>query len=248
VSHQPRFASRMKWLAALLIAFSTSALGAEFANQFVQFKLPPNWKCTLEGAEWVCQGQDPNRKRDAIIILAAKLKGDQDSLDQYLDYLKKPKNFRSIQKKPVRSEPKYSKTVSLNAHAWVDSLHLESEIPGFYTRYLATIKKDIAVLVTYSINKEKYSTYLSDFEQMVKSLRVFRKSGPINAAAKEGNLFAQGSIPTSVGQGSVFQAVPQTQQNPNVGQQIKKQDDSMFLFGALGLAVVAFIIWRRRQG
>ena len=186
-------------LAAGLLAASWApgALAAKFANQFTEFELPPKWQCQLEGAEWVCQSTDQAKKRDAIIILAAKLKGDQDSLDQYLDYLKKPKAYTSVQKKPVKSEMKYSKTVSLSGHAWVDSLHLESEIPGFYTRYLATVKQDIGVLVTYSINKDKYTEYLNDFENMVKTLKVFRKAGGINKGPTE-SLFSH-DLRTRVG-------------------------------------------------
>src|SRR5690606_29110084 len=133
-----------------------------------------------EGAEWVCQNADDAKKRDAIIILAAKLKGPQDSLDQYLAYLKQAKKYQSVTGKPVKSDPKYGKTVQINDHAWVDALHLESEVPGFYTRYLATVKQDIGVLVTYSINKDKYQQYLPEFEALVKTLKVFRKPGAIN--------------------------------------------------------------------
>src|SRR4051812_14165536 len=140
-----------------------SAQAAKFANQFIEFELPPQWQCALEGSEWVCQNTNDPKKRDAIIVLAAKLKGDQDSLDQYMTYLKQPKSYSSVQGKPIKSDPKYAKTTTINDQTWVDALHLESEIPGFYTRYLATVKQDIGVLVTYSINKSKYSQYLSDF-------------------------------------------------------------------------------------
>ena len=50
---------------------SPEAHAAKFANQFAEFELPPNWQCTLEGAEWVCQSTNESRKRDAIIVLAA---------------------------------------------------------------------------------------------------------------------------------------------------------------------------------
>src|SRR3954465_3017477 len=173
-------------IAGALLSLSTQAYAAKFANQFIEFELPPQWQCSLEGAEWVCQNTNDTKKRDAIIVLAAKLKGDQDSLDQYLTYLKSNKTYNSVQGKPVKSEPKYAKTVNLNGQAWVDALHMESEIPGFYTRYLATVKQDIAVLVTYSINKNKYQQYLNDFDAMVQTLKVFRKTGGINVQGQGG--------------------------------------------------------------
>ncbi|HTL11778.1 MAG TPA: hypothetical protein VL588_04785 [Bdellovibrionota bacterium] len=231
--------------AAAILSLSTSAFAAKFANQFVEFELPPKWQCNLEGAEWVCQSTDAGKKRDAIIILAAKLKGDQDSLDQYLTYLKKPKAYTSIKGQPVQSDPKYAKIVQLAENqSWVDSLHMESEIPSFYTRYLATVKQDIGVLVTYSINKNKYSEYLNDFEAMVKTLKVFRKAGGINAGPANGDLFKQAAPPPGITSGTVFGNVGDDAPARPVQQQQKMPLG--YLIG--GGAVVAFIILRRMRG
>jgi hypothetical protein len=217
---------------------------ARFANQFAEFELPPQWQCTLEGAEWVCQSSNETKKRDAIIVLAAKLKGDQDSLDQYLTYLKAPKTFTSVQGKPVKSEAKYAKTVNLNGQPWVDALHLESEIPGFYTRYLATVKQDIGILVTYSIHKDKYQQYLEDFDTMVRTLKAFRKSGGINVS-QGGNLFQNSQIPNNISTDSIF---PGTQV-PSGGETKapKKKEDSSFLYILLGVAGIGFFLWMKRK-
>ena len=225
-------------------AFSAQVQAAKFANQFLEFELPPQWQCNLEGAEWVCQSTNEQKKRDAIIVLAAKLKGDQDSLDQYLTYLKGAKIYNSVQGKSVKSEPKYAKTIALNNHAWVDALHLESEIPGFYTRYLATVKEDIGVLVSYSINKAKYQQYLNEFENMVKTLRVFRKSGGINAAPPGSNIFdSNKNIPNNVTDTTVF---PNASPEGGAENAPKRQDGSMLPF-LLILAPIAYLVWRRRQ-
>lgn len=242
-----------KLVPALLITASllpVESYAAKFANQFAEFELPPQWQCSLEGAEWVCQSTNDGKKRDAIIVLAAKLKGDQDSLDQYLTYLKAAKTYTTVLGKPVKSEPKYANTVNLNGQPWVDALHLESEIPGFYTRYLATVKQDIGILVTYSINKAKYQEYLGDFETMVKTLKVFRRTGGINAAPADTNLFANAQIPSGMTETSVF---PNSGVNPQGGSDQAqavpkpKQDDELFwLIGGL-VAVVGFVIWRRKK-
>ena len=234
------------WVVALTAALTPSpAMAAKFANQFTEFELPPQWQCNLEGAEWVCQSTNDAKKRDAIIVLAAKLKGDQDSLDQYLSYLKAAKTYTSVQGKPVKSEPKYAKNVNLNGHPWVDALHMESEIPGFYTRYLATVKQDIGVLVTYSINKNKYKDYLEVFDNMVKTLKVFRKTGGINVAPGSGNLFDQAKIPANITADTVFPGA-----NPMGGAdgapRPKKQELPLLPIAA-GAAVVLFILWKRRQ-
>ena len=227
----------------MLTVFSTPASAAKFSNQFAEFELPPQWQCSLEGAEWVCQSSNEAKKREAIIVLAAKLKGDQDSLDQYLSYLKGSKAFTSAQGKPMKSDPKYAKTVEINGQPWVDSLHMESEIPGFYTRYLATIKEDIGVLITYSINKAKYQDYLQDFENMVKTLKVFRKPGGINVSGAGKDIFAITSIPTGISNESVFQPPQETPTEKR-----KPKEDNSTLFMIIGIGAVAFFIWKKKKG
>ncbi len=224
--------------------FSHPAHAAKFANQFIEFELPPQWSCNLEGAEWVCQNTDDLKKRDAIIVLAAKLKGDQDSLDQYLTYLKAAKTYNSVQGRPVKSDVKYAKTETINQQAWVDALHLESEIPGFFTRYLATVKQDIGVLVTYSVNKNKWKEYTADFENLVKTLKVFRKSGPVNAAPANQNLF--NTIPQAVENNAVFPNAAPVGGSDNAAATHPKEDNSM-LYIVIGGAILAFLIWKRKQ-
>lgn len=234
----------------LAILASPQAMAVKFANQFTEFELPPQWQCNLEGAEWVCQNTTESKKRDAIIVLAAKLKGDQDSLDQYLAYLKAPKFYTSVQNKPVKSEPKTAKIANINGQAWVDSLHLESEIPGFYTRYLATVKQDIGVLVTYSINKNKYQDYINDFDNLVKTLRVFRKEGGINAAPANTNLFSNNQVPQSVSGDTVFPganiqgAGDQPQQ---AAPKPKKDNSTMIIIGLAGAALLFLMMKRKRD-
>lgn len=219
----------------------TLGFAAKFSNQFVEFELPPQWSCTLEGAEWVCQSSVEAKKRDAIIVLAAKLKGEQDSLDQYLAHLKSSKFFTSVQGKAMKSDPKYAKMVTLNTHPWVDSLHMDSEIPGFYTRYLATIKNDIGVLVTYSINKNKYQQYLKDFENMVNTLRVFRKPGGLNTGKDKS--FLDTPIPKDIGNSTVFPV------NPTGGSETPppQKDELPLSWILIGVGVLGFYIWRKRR-
>jgi hypothetical protein len=234
-------------IALICLMFCQTAYSAKFANQFVEFELPPNWQCGLEGAEWVCQSADKNKKKDAIIVLAAKLKGEQDSLEKYQVYLTQNKSYESADGKPVKSESKYAKAVKINDHSWVDSLHLESELRGFYTRYLATVKKDIGVLVTYSINKDKYNEYLKQFEGMVNTLRVFRKSGFINAGSPESDIFKNTNIPKHVSPGSVFPVMP-IDGDGGEGEGGDKKGDDFTLYLMIAAGVVLFILWRKKKG
>jgi LPXTG-motif cell wall-anchored protein len=230
---------------AVALLSTTNSFASKFANQFIEFELPPQWQCNLEGAEWVCQSSDASKKKDAIIVLAAKLKGDQDSLDQYLTYLKAAKSWTSVQGRAVKSDPKYAKTENINGDAWVDALHLESEIPGFYTRYLATVKQDIGVLVTYSINKAKYQQYLGDFENMVKTLKVFRKPG-LNAAPANSDAFRNIQMPNNVSNDAIFPNANVQGGADSLPQTPKQQGIPMALILVIA-AAVGYIIWRKRQ-
>lgn len=225
--------------------FISQAHAAKFANQFVEFELPTEWVCLLEGAEWVCQNQkDATKKKEAIIILAAKIQGDQDSLDQYQAYLKNPKAYTTPQGKPVNSQVKYAQNKTILDHPWVDSLHLESEIPGFYTRYLATVKDGIGVLVTYSINRNKYQDYSPIFEELVKTLKVFRREGGLNAAPAESDLFKNAKIPSGMSNdtvfGNIYGADDSGKGKAKAGGLSALLDDPMVFYG--GLAAAALLI------
>jgi len=237
---------------AFFMSLNVSNAANRFVNQFISFELPANWQCNLEGAEWVCQNVDKKSSRDAIIIMAAKLKGNQDSLDQYLEHLQKPKTYRSVNNRPVQSEPKFARYKKINGHTWVDSLHLESEIPGFYTRYLATVKEDIGVLVTYSVNKSSHSQYLDEFEAMVKTLQVFRKPG-LNALPKNTNLFQGGTANGNLGNAPppthIFDTKPiDAHSGGQAGMRGKSGLDTTTLIIIILIAGAAFIIWKKKRG
>lgn len=163
-------------VAVLLFSFQPS-FAKTFTSQYCEFELPLGWKCALEGTEWVCQSDNEDRQKEAIIILAAKIRGDRDSLDEYQAYLKDTKTFVLPGGRTQVSEPKNVDTLTTNeGHTWVDALHLASEVPGFYTRYLATVKEDLGVAVTFSVAQDHYDEYQPIFDKIIESLKVFRKS------------------------------------------------------------------------
>lgn len=224
--------------------FTTSAWAKRFANQYTEFELPPGWECAIEGSEWVCQSENADRKKEAIIILAAKIRGQQDSLDEYQAFLKKGKTYQLPGGKTQNSEPKYAKISNINNHQWVDALHLASEVPGFYTRYLATVKEDLGVAVTFSVTKDLYSAYQGIFDNIVASLRVFRQKQQNLANLRMG---AKGDANFD---DTTF--VPNTD-NLNIGMAPKKKasgggsGDGDTLLYILGAAVIGFIILKKMK-
>jgi hypothetical protein len=173
----------------LIFAHGEPVQAKVFRNSYVSFELPDKWDCYLENTAWICRyaisksclGPSSNSKacqeqrkktREAIIILAAKEVGPKDSFNAYYDHLKKPRPI--VMKEGKRSSSKiiHTKAINIAKHKWIDGMHLGSEIPHYYTRYLATIKGNIAVLVTFSAHKRFYTNYSNEFFRAIKSLRV----------------------------------------------------------------------------
>jgi len=163
-----------------LLVFPQAAHAKIFRSAYVQFDLPDRWDCKLEGTEWVCSSQNKNDARESIIILTAKEVGPQDSLEAYERYLKTPKTVNSDQGKPTLSQVKDVRIRKINDHPWVDSMHFGSEIPGYYTRYLATVKDKLAVLITLSAHQKFFTKYSNDFIRAIESLRLIASKDLLN--------------------------------------------------------------------
>lgn len=158
----------------VVITIATSMASAkQFRNAYIAFELPDSWKCNLEATEWVCRSEFDREAREAIIILTAKEVGPTDSFEAYEGHLTSAKMTTTRTGTPSPSRVIYKpKRVRVNDQAWVDGLHLGSEVPNYYTRYLATIKDRIAILVTFSAHRTHYAKYSKDFFRAVSSLRV----------------------------------------------------------------------------
>jgi hypothetical protein len=238
----------MKNLRVLLISMvvfaSTNVFSKTFTSQFSEFELPNGWECALEGSEWVCQSENKERKKEAIIILAAKYRGEQDSLDQYQAYLKAPKTFSLPGGKTQVSEAKSVTVKEINGQRWVDSLHLASEVPGFYTRYLATVKDTLGIAVTFSVAKDHYDSYQDIFEKIIATLKVFDQK-----AASGGTWKPKGQEGDLIGEGTY---IPDQGNNADISMQKKAKkgsdgDDSTTMILIIAGAAVAFFLIKMRK-
>jgi hypothetical protein len=158
-------------LVFLMIACGT-AHAKRFRNAYVSFELPPNWNCKLEGSEWVCENDFSGKTKEAIIILTAKEVGPTDTLAAYLAHLQTPRTLVGRGGVPSKSQIIHVKERMIGNQMWIDGMHLGSEVGPYFTRYLATIKDKISILITFSAHKEHYTKYSGDFIKAVESLRV----------------------------------------------------------------------------
>lgn len=230
-------------LAAVSVLFSLPASAKLFRNSYVQFELPEQWNCNIESTEWICSSQNKNDAKESIIILTAKEVGPQDSFTAYETHLKTPKQVQLLNGKTVASQVKNIRQRRVNDHQWVDALHLGSEIPGYYTRYLATVKDKIAILVTLSAHQKHYTKYSKDFFRAAESLRV--------VAAKD--ILQPKALANMKGQEAIGANVPVNLPPVDAGEPPPPEEDesgpSPIMLGgaALLLAAVGFYMFTKKK-
>lgn len=232
-------------LSLALILLSFNAHAKVFRNAYISFEMPDTWKCSLEQTEWVCRSTQNKESKEAIIILTAKEVGPTDTFPLYETHLNSP-----IQSQ-VRGATGGSKIVykaknyKINDQMWIDSLHSSSEVPNYFTRYVATIKDKIAILVTFSAHKNYYTKYSSQFYQAIMSMRVIASknllSKPELGPIRPGSETLGGPI------GSAMPSDMMAMDDEFMGKS-KGGGKSMFLLlGALVLAIIGYIIYKRSK-
>ena len=164
---------------AILAAFvfttliNPSAQARTFKNAYISFEMLDTWKCNLEQTEWVCRSDDPQEAKEAVIILTAKEKGPTDSFPLYENHMNSSISTTSKSGVSLTSTVIYkAQQQRYNDQPWLDGLHRDSEVQNYFTRYLATIKDQIAILVTFSAHNKYYAKHSGHFTNTIKSLRV----------------------------------------------------------------------------
>ena len=240
ISHQKLFRTFLLLIASLVLN-TENGWSKLFRNDYVQFELPAGWDCKIEGSEWVCQSNDPEVKKEIIVICAAKQRGPEDEIDKYREHLKKPRPKTDLAGKPYTSEVVWVNEKEIKGQMWVDGMHVGSEIPGFYTRYISTVKGKVAMLLTWSVAKSSYQKYLAEMNAFVNSLQALDNVGE---AVASGSGFdtphplgddPQVPSPADGGAGGALGALAKSNAGKAVG------------LGIIAAAVVGLIIIRRRK-
>lgn len=156
----------------LFLFFSPPSNATVFRNSYISFKLPPNWNCQRAGTEWICKDSKQKTPYEAIIVLTAKERDHKmDNLKAYETYLKKTRRL-STRKGTQTSIVNHVRRVNFGQHTWLDAMHLHGEIASHYTRYLVTTYNQIAVLLSFSVQKEAYIKYNRLFSNVMKSMKL----------------------------------------------------------------------------
>ena len=138
----------LKTIAFLSLLSAAPCQAARFANSYVTFDLPDDWKCIQEQSEWVCKPlANADGKVTMIVILAAKLVGPGDSPQLYTDHLNKEALKDGVSMAILPQQTLIGQSI------WLDATLKNSEIRYYKTRYLARTEANIAVLITFSAHR-----------------------------------------------------------------------------------------------
>jgi len=172
----------------LNLIFITPGNAKVFKNSYISFEMPSRWNCELKKKAWLCRykvskscqanpttapcKKEIKKSREAAIVMAAKEKSKIDTLKDYREHFGEIRNIKIASGSSTQSKIIHNKIVGIKNLKWVDCMHLSSELPHYYTRYLATIKGNIAVLISFTAHKKHYTNYSNLFFKSIKSLNV----------------------------------------------------------------------------
>lgn len=152
---------------------SSVAQAKIFKNAYISFEMPDSWDCKAQTPQWTCRSTDPTEAREAVIILVAKEVGPTDSFPLYEAHMNTSQTVSYKNGTTITSRVVYKAQQNrYNNHTWLDGLHQDGEVRHYFTRYLATIKGPIAVLVTFSAHNRFYSKYSPSFINTINSLKI----------------------------------------------------------------------------
>lgn len=149
--------------------------------------MPNRWNCEMHKKAYLCRHRvaksckaNPTtpdckkqikKSREAVVVISAKEKSKLDSISEFHKHFGEARKMNAAGG-TTQSKVVHNKVVGIQRLKWVDGMHLGSELPHYYTRYLATVKGDVAVLVSFTAHKLFYTNYSSQFFKGIKSLKV----------------------------------------------------------------------------
>ncbi len=220
-------------------------------TQYISFEHPEKWGCENAQGTYICQSTQDPEKREALVMSVATIASDWDSLDNYLTFLKTPKTYKDDRGQEITSQISYVHRRKINGVEWIDSLQYNVELPGFWTRYLATVQNKLAILITYVVSDDYYKQMAPLFERMVLTLKPnneldIHSSSKSDAVAKPGTeKLGKEFLQSRLNARKTGNAAPKT--NPAEDAPAEGSNTTTLLVLVLGLAAIFFVIKKRKK-
>lgn len=235
---------RIALLALALLLTSGGAEAKTFQNSYLAFEVPDDWNCLQEGVAWTCTPQKAIEAKEAVIVLAAKVAGPEDNLNSFLNYLKQPKKITTTVGTPMPSQVMYAQNRTLAGIPWVQAQHFGSEIQEYYTLYLATVKDQLSILVSFSAERNQYQKYNPIFDKAMKTLKIVANQKLLFAKQAQTRSADVIGINIQPGQGLTDTMMPPPEEGA------AKPRGSLYLMimiGALAAAAAVFFLSKRKK-
>ena len=237
----------------VFIAVSYGSTANGLTTAYVNFEHPDGWRCELSQGVWICQSTlEPDRK-ESVVLSIATMKTEWDSIENYATYLKRPRTIQDEEGNTLTSKVTYARTRKINGVQWVDSLQYNSELPGFWARYLATVQGKLAILITYIVSDEFYKKLAPQFERMVASLRP-NKEFDLNIPSEQWDGPLPGTDVLGKGKADILKSrlnIKRPKKNTPTADVTppgaEDGDNTMLLVGVGVLALLGLVVMRKRR-
>lgn len=177
-------------LASLALLAGVGALAATllpappryYHTSYMRLAIPEAWTCGAQGTEHVCALAEGPRR--ALIVLTAKERGPNDTLDFYRSHLRDSEGRQDGRANPTA--PGLVQDRRIGDQLWVVAALDESLLPGYRSHYYATVAGNIAVLVTFSVSLSLGDAHDGDLDRLLESLRLYRRPDGAGIDTAEG--------------------------------------------------------------
>ncbi len=234
---------RLSLALGTLLLSSSLAQAKLFQTNFVKIQLPNNWNCRQEELDWVCQPDNVAERSEVILVVVTKaVNAVDDTWEKYQVVLNTPREMRDPLGKAYKSQIRYVRKREIKTWPWIDSLQLGPEIPGWYTRYVASMKEKIAVLITYSIAESTYAKWSPIMDSVIESTEIhFDPKAFADAMnSRPGSLLAN--------KGSLKGRLSPNFEDPNTTKGASSGIDPAQIAGGLIVAgAIGYLIWKKRK-
>ena len=219
-----------------------------FQSDYVSFKLPETWECKQFGTSYVCHDKLQQNKVEALITVTAKIAGAFDTHENYLQYLQTEKVWKNKSGETITSKPlSTAKYIYPGKYMWVDSIHKNSEVKSYISRYAGTVccedsSSKLGILLVLSAHEEHWKKYASLFLEAINSVKVLDVEKAVSKVR------AAEAADSTVGMDGYLEGILEEEGaegafgNEGMGEEGFLSDpSSLAIFGLVGLAVLGYL-------